>query len=107
MTYFYTFIVFKPEDVARDIQKQGGFIPGFRPGRQTEDYIYKILIRLTFVGAIFLAVIATVPLIVQSYTGITAISIGGTSILIIVTVILTMIKNIKAQLITRSYSHYI
>jgi preprotein translocase subunit SecY len=107
MTYFYTFIVFKPEDVARDIQKQGGFIPGFRPGKQTEDYIYKILMRLTFVGAIFLAVIAVIPLIVQSYTGITAVSIGGTSILIIVTVLLTMIKNIKSQLITRSYSHYI
>ena len=63
--------------------------------------------RLTFVGAIFLAVIAVIPLVVQSYTGITAVSIGGTSILIIVTVLLTMIKNIKSQLITRSYAHYI
>ncbi len=107
MTYFYTFIVFKPEDVARDIQKQGGFVPGFRPGKQTENYIYDILLRLTFVGAIFLAVIALIPLIVQASTNISSVSIGGTSILIIVTVILTMIKNIKAQMITRSYSVYI
>ena len=107
MTYFYTFIVFKPEDVARDIQKQGGFVPGFRPGKQTESYIYDILLRLTFVGSIFLAIIAIIPLIVQGYTNITTVSIGGTSILIIVTVLLTMIKNIKSQMVTRSYSVYV
>ncbi len=107
MTYFYTFIVFKPEDVARDIQKQGGFVPGFRPGKQTENYIYDILLRLTFVGAIFLAVIAIIPLIVQGYTNISTVSIGGTSILIIVTVLLTLIKNVKSQMVTRSYSVYV
>jgi preprotein translocase subunit SecY len=107
MTYFYTFIVFKPEDVSNNIQKQGGFIPGFRPGKQTENYIYDILLRLTFVGAIFLAVIAIIPLIVQGYTNITTVSIGGTSILIIVTVLLTVIKNIRSQMVTRSYSVYV
>lgn len=106
MTFFYTFIVFKPEDVAKNIQKQGGFIPGFRPGRQTEDYIYVVLMRLTFVGAIFLAIIAVIPLFVQAYTNITTISIGGTSILIIVTVILTLIRNIRSHLISKSYTSY-
>ncbi len=106
MTYFYTFIVFKPHDVANNIQKQGGFIPGFRPGKQTENYIYNILLKLTFVGAIFLTIIALIPLAVQYYTNITSVAIGGTSILIIVVVILTLIRNIKSHLITRSYSSY-
>ena len=102
-TYFYTFIIVKPEEMAENLQHQGGFIPGVRPGTDTARYIYTVVNRLTFPGALFLAIIAVLPIIVQNVTGITTISLGGTSILIIVSVTLETIRQIQAQIATRTY----
>lgn len=102
-TYFYTFIIVKPEEMAENLQHQGGFIPGVRPGTDTARYIYTVVNRLTFPGALFLAIIAVLPIIVQNVTGITTISLGGTSILIVVSVTLETIRQIQAQIATRTY----
>lgn len=102
-TYFYTFIIVKPEEMAENLQHQGGFIPGVRPGTDTARYIYTVVNRLTFPGALFLAIIAVLPIIMQNVTGITTISLGGTSILIVVSVTLETIRQIQAQIATRTY----
>lgn len=102
-TYFYTFIVFQPEQVAENLQKQSGFIPGVRPGRETAEYLHAVLNRLTLFGALFLALIAVLPFIVKAYTGSQALVIGGTSVLIVVSVTLETMRQIKAQLVMRRY----
>ncbi len=102
-TYFYTAIVFNPEEVAENVQKNGGFIPGTRPGRQTADYLYKVLNRVTLPGALFLGAIAILPFILQYYTGIQALSFGGTSLLIVVAVVIDTLKQIDAQLTMYDY----
>lgn len=101
--YFYTSVIFHPEQVAENIQKQGGFIPGIRPGKQTAEYLGWVVNRLLFTGAIFLAVIAVLPVIMQQATGNTNLVIGGTSVLIIVAVIIDAVKQIEAQLTMREY----
>lgn len=102
-TFFYTSIVFQPEQVAENIQKQGGFVPGLRPGRETADYLGKVLNRITLFGAFFLGAIAVLPFIVQSMTDIQTLVLGGTSTLIAVSVILETMRQIRAQLTTRRY----
>ncbi|MBI4437886.1 preprotein translocase subunit SecY [Candidatus Uhrbacteria bacterium] len=102
-SYFYTAVIFHPDRVAENIQKQGGFIPGIRPGKQTAEYLGWIVNRILLVGATFLAVIAVLPLVVQSLTGNAALSLGGTSILITVAVIVESVKQIQAQLTMREY----
>lgn len=102
-TFFYTFVVFQPEQVAENIQKQGGFVPGLRPGRETAEYLAKVLNRITFFGAFFLAIIAAVPFVVQSITNVSTLVLGGTGILIVVAVTLDTMRQIKAQLVTRRY----
>jgi preprotein translocase subunit SecY len=102
-TYFYTAITFDPKSIAENIQKQGGYIPGIRPGPMTAQFINYLLNRVTLVGALFLGLIAILPNIVQSVTGITAFTLGGTSILIIVSVILEVMKQIDAQLSMYEY----
>ena len=105
-TYFYTAIVFNPQQIAENLQKQGGFIPGIRPGSETIGYLKKILNRVTLWGAVFLAAIAVLPFVVQSVTGITTLVIGGTGILIIVSVLLETGRQIRAQLLIRTYDSY-
>lgn len=102
-TYFYTAITFEPHTLAENLQKNGAFIPGIRPGAQTEEYVGAIVTRITLLGALFLGVIAVIPLVVQAVTGITAIAVGGTSILIVVSVILDLIKRVDAQVAMREY----
>ena len=101
--YFYTAVIFHPEDVAENIQKQGGFIPGIRPGKNTADFLGWVVNRLLFVGASFLSLVAVLPLIVQQFTGNSTLVIGGTSILIIVAVVIDSVKQIEAQLMMREY----
>jgi preprotein translocase subunit SecY len=96
-TYFYTSITFEPHRVAENLQKSGAFIPGVRPGRETEAYIGNVVNRITLPGALFLGLIAVIPFVVQGLTGITAILIGGTALLIAVTVLLDLIRKIDAQ----------
>ena len=102
-TYFYTAVTFDPEKTAENLQKNGAFIPGYRPGTATAEHIGYILARVTFFGAFFLGVVAVLPVIVQAITGLTAIQVGGTSLLIAVSVILDVIKKVDAQLSMREY----
>lgn len=105
-TYFYTTIVFQPEQVAENLQKQGGFIPGIRPGRPTEEYLQAVINRITLGGALFLGAIAVLPIVAQAFTGTRSLSIGGTSLLIVVSVVIESIKQIQSQLTMREYDVY-
>ena len=105
-TFFYTVVVFSPQKISEEIQKHGGFIPGIRPGLATKAYLEKILYRITSVGAIFLGVIAIMPVLVSRVTGINDLMIGGTGILIVVSVILETFKTIESKLVMRNYDKY-
>lgn len=102
-TYFYTAVTFDPEATSHNLQRSGAFIPGVRPGETTERYISGVLTRITLVGALFLGGIAVLPSIVQSFSGITAISVGGTSLLIAVSVVIDLIKKLDGQISLREY----
>lgn len=102
-TYFYTAVTFDPEQISTNLQKNGAFVPGIRPGEATREYISKILNRTTMMGAVFLGLIAVLPLVIRAITGITAFAIGGTALLIVVSVVLDLIKKTDAQLSMREY----
>lgn len=102
-TYFYTAITFDPESVATNLQKNGAFVPGIRPGVSTTEYIGKIVSRITFMGAIFLGLIAVLPVIMQKATGISTLALGGTALLIVVSVILDILKKVDGQVSMRQY----
>lgn len=102
-TYFYTAITFDPDSISKNLQRSGAFIPGVRPGSSTSAHIAKILFRLTMVGALFLGAIAVLPLVVRAFTGINAIAIGGTGLLIVVSVVLDLVKKMDAQISAREY----
>jgi len=102
-TYFYTSVVFDPFKIAENLQKQGGFVPGIRPGTATAEYLGQLINRITLFGALFLATIAILPNIIQGLTGLTALAIGGTSLLIVVSVVLEFMKHIEGQVSLRSY----
>ena len=102
-TYFYTEVVFKPDQIAENLQKQGGFIPGIRPGKHTEQYLSNTTHRIILAGALFLGLIAILPLILRSFTGVATLAIGGTSLLIVVSVVIETFKQIESQLTMRDY----
>jgi preprotein translocase subunit SecY len=102
-TYFYTAVTFDPHMIAENLQKNGAFIPGVRPGGSTQDYLGRVITRITFVGALFLGVIAVLPIAMQSVTGITTLALGGTALLIVVQVILDLARRIDAQISIREY----
>jgi len=102
-TYFYSAITFDPESMAENLQKNGAFVPGIRPGRPTAEYVGKVLYRLTLVGAIFLGLVAMLPILIQAWTGLSALAIGGTALLIVVSVALDTMKQIDSQLSLREY----
>jgi len=105
-TFFYTAIIFEPRNVAENLQKQGGFIPGKRPGNQTAEYLTYVTRRVTLASAIFLGFMAVVPFIAQSLTHIQTITLSGASLIIIVSVILETMKQIRAQLVMRDYEGF-
>ena len=102
-TYFYTAITFDPHEISTNLQKNGAFIPGIRPGQQTSEYLGKILTRITFVGAVFLGFIAVLPLVMQSFTSNSSLAIGGTALLIVVSVVLEVVKKVDSQVSMREY----
>jgi len=102
-TYFYTSIVFDPKNVAENLQKHGGFVPGIRPGNSTAEYLGKVLNRITFLGALFLGLISVLPFVVEAVTNVTTIAIKGASVLIVVGVVLDSIRQIDSQLTMRDY----
>ncbi|MAG59560.1 preprotein translocase subunit SecY [Candidatus Woesebacteria bacterium] len=106
-TFFYTAVVFNPTKISDEIKKHGGFIPGIRPGGQTASYLNYILTRITLAGGIFLGAIAVLPSIVQGFTGITTLALGGTGLLIVVSVVLETTKKIEAQLVMRNYDKFL
>lgn len=105
-TYFYTAVIFNPKKIAEEIQKYGGFVPGIRPGTPTAHFLNFVITRITLVGALFLGVIAIFPTIAKSVTGVQTLLLGGTGILIVVSVILETVKSIEAQLVMRNYDSY-
>jgi preprotein translocase subunit SecY len=102
-TYFYTAVTFDPKTISENLQKSGAFIPGVRPGGSTEEYLARVVTRITFVGALFLALIAVLPLVMQGLTGNTSLAIGGTALLIVVSVVLDLVKKIGGQIAMREY----
>jgi len=106
-TFFYTIVVFNPQKISEEIQKNGGFIPGIRPGIMTKQYLEKILYKITSFGALFLGFIAIMPSIISAATNIQGLVIGGTSILIVVSVVLETFKTVEAQLVMKSYDKFV
>lgn len=102
-TYFYSAVTFDPESLSHNLQRNGAFIPGIRPGRPTAEYVARSLYHLTFVGALFLGVMAMLPLITSAVTGLRSLAIGGTALLIVVSVAIDFMKQIDAQLSMREY----
>ena len=105
-TYFYTGVVFNPEKIAEDLQKGGGFIPGIRPGKETEKYLGKVLSRLTIVGGVFLGLVAILPSFFRNAIGSTNLAIGGTSVLILVSVALQLIREMEGELVMERYEGF-
>lgn len=106
-TYFYTAIVFSPEKISENLQKNGGFVPGIRPGSQTTKYLSGVLSRITLVGATFLGLIAVLPSFFQNAVGVANLAIGGTGILIVVSVVLEFTREIESQLVMRRYEGFL
>jgi preprotein translocase subunit SecY len=107
-TYFYTAFTFKPDETAEQLRKNGGFIPGIRPGRPTQDYLARVVNRITVAGALFLGTVAVAPFMFQAFIpGLAGLSLGGTSILIVVSVVVETMKQLEAQLMMRNYEGFI
>jgi preprotein translocase subunit SecY len=112
--FFYTFIVFKPDETANNLRKSGGFIPGIRPGAPTEEYLRRVALRITVAGAIFVATVAVLPMVIAALpmfknlqnAGV-GVGLGGTSVLIVVSVVVETMKQLEAQLMMRSYEGFI
>jgi preprotein translocase subunit SecY len=107
-TYFYTAFTFKPDETAEQLRKNGGFIPGIRPGRPTQDYLARVVNRITVAGALFLGIVAVAPFVFQAFIpSLSGLSLGGTSILIVVSVVVETMKQLEAQLMMRNYEGFI
>ncbi|MCX6810859.1 MAG: preprotein translocase subunit SecY [Candidatus Berkelbacteria bacterium] len=105
-TYFYTSVVFKPDQIAENLQKQGGFVPGIRPGSETIHFLGNIIVRITLTSSIFLGLIAVLPYIMQAVTNVNTLVIGGTGILIVVSVVIETMNQLQAQLTMHTYENY-
>ena len=104
--YFYTFLQINPDELSKNLNKQGGYIPGVRPGKETKDYISTVIGRITFIGAISIAVIAGLPIVFSNFidTGLpSSVSLGGTSILIVIGVALETYNQLESSLLNRNY----
>ncbi len=106
-SYFYASMQFNPIEVANNLKKNGGFIPGFRPGKPTADFIAKVLSKITMFGALYLAIVALAPIITSNLVGVYALSIGGTSVIIVVGVALETVKQLEAQMLMRHYKGFL
>lgn len=106
-TYFYTSVTFDPNNIAENLQKQGGFVPGIRPGRRTANFLKYVINRITLTGAMFLGLIAVLPLVTQGLLGVATLTIGGTALLIVVSVVLETMKQLESQLTMREYEGFL
>ena len=105
--YFYTSISFNPLEIANNMKKQGGFIPGIRPGKPTSDYLDNILTYIIFIGATGLAIVAIIPIFISGVFNVGRISFAGTSLIIIVGVVLETVKAIESQMVVRNYQGFL
>ena len=105
-TYFYTAVIFNPQKIAEEIQKYGGFVPGIRPGKSTASFLNYIITRITLAGAVFLGMVAVLPSIIPMLTGTKTLLVGGTSILIVVSVVIETVKILETHIVTKSYERY-
>ena len=106
-TFFYTIVIFQQQNLAETLQRNGGFIPGIRPGQPTQEYLNRVILRVTWGGAIFLGVIAVIPFFVTGITGIQALTLGSTSLLIMVGVALDTMRQLESQLLMRNYEGFV
>ncbi len=106
-TYFYTAVIFNPEKIAKDLRTSGSFIPGIRPGPNTVEYLNFVLTRITLVGATFLGLIAVLPALISNLTNLSSLAIGGTGILIVVSVVLELLKSVNSQLYMHNYDKFL
>ncbi len=106
-SFFYTLVVYQQQNLAENLQKQGGFVPGIRPGRPTGDYIMRVLVRITWAGAIFLGVVAVIPYLATGWFNVGSLTISSTGLLIVVGVVLDTMKQLEAQLLMRNYEGFI
>ena len=106
-SWFYASIQYDPVEISNNLKKNGGFIPGFRPGKPTADFITKVLNKITMFGALFLAVVALAPIVTGNLVGIQSLAIGGTSIIIVVGVALETVKALEAQMLMRHYKGFL
>ncbi len=106
-TFFYTAVVFNTQDLAENLQKRGGFVPGVRPGLATKDFLDRIITRVTFFGAIFLGLVAILPSVGSALTGVRAFTLGGTGVLIVVSVVLETLRQVEGELSVREYEGYL
>ena len=105
--YFYASIQFNPIEIANNLKKNGGFIPGFRPGKPTSDFLRKVLNKVTLFGAIYLGIVAILPLIIGKVVNVSALSIGGTSVIIVVGVALETVQALESQMLMRQYKGFL
>jgi len=105
-TYFYTSVIFHPTQISENLQKNGGFVPGIRPGVNTANYLKYVTNRIILAGALFLGILAILPIIMQGFTGLQSLVIGGTSLLIVVSVVIETVKQIESQVLMREYEKY-
>ncbi|MGH2602192.1 MAG: preprotein translocase subunit SecY, partial [Dehalococcoidia bacterium] len=106
-TFFYSLVLYQQQNLAENLQKQGGFIPGIRPGAPTQQYITRVLVRITSAGALFLGIMAVVPFLATRLTGVQALTLSTTGLLIVVGVVLDTMRQIEAQLLMRNYEGFI
>ena len=106
ITVLYSSISFKPEDIAKNLKKAGGFIPGIRPGKQTQEYIQQIQEKITFLGGVWLALIAVLPILIANAAGVSSFAIGGTGLLIVVGVSLDTMRQLEAHVVSRQYKGF-
>jgi len=106
-TFFYTDVIFRHQNLPETLQQQGGFIPGIRPGKRTEEYLNGVLQRITLVGALFLGLVAILPFLLRDVTETTTLIITSTGLLIVVGVVLDTMKQLQAQLLMRHYEGFI
>jgi preprotein translocase subunit SecY len=105
--FFYTMVVFQQQNLAENLQRQGGFIPGIRPGRPTQEYITRVLIRITWGGAIFLGIVSVLPYFATALTGVQALQISAAGLLIVVGVVIDTMRQLEAQMLMRNYEGFI
>ncbi|GIW48937.1 MAG: hypothetical protein KatS3mg079_413 [Caloramator sp.] len=106
-TWFYTTVTFKPDEVAQNLQKSGGFIPGLRPGKPTEEFLTRVINRMTIIGGIFASIVAVTPIVLSQVSNLGQLQFGGTALLIVVGVALEIDKQLKANLVMRHYEGFL